>query len=208
MTLTWAMILPYAGALALLVATPGPVVAALIARAATGGVRGAVPLAAGVGVGDVVWPLMAMLGIGAVAGVWAGFLTVLRYVGAAILVWMGVQLVRKAEAAAIRATAGGRGRESAWTGFVAGLMVIAGNPKAILFYMGVLPGFFDFRVLTGWDMARHLLRLGADPVPRQPGLGGALRAGAALAGRPGGDEADARGGGVALVAVGVAIAVG
>ena len=57
MTLTWAMILPYAGALALLVATPGPVVAALIARAATGGVRAAVPLAAGVGVGDVVWPL-------------------------------------------------------------------------------------------------------------------------------------------------------
>ena len=32
-------------------------------------------------------------------------------------------------------------------------MVIAGNPKAILFYMGVLPGFFDFRRLTPLDMA-------------------------------------------------------
>ena len=85
MTLT-SELLPYAGALAVLVATPGPVVAALIARSATGGVRAAVPLAAGVAVGDVIWPLLAMLGIGVVAGVWANFLLVLRYVGAAILV--------------------------------------------------------------------------------------------------------------------------
>ena len=77
-----------------LAATPGPVVAALIARSATGGVRAAVPLAAGVAVGDVIWPLLAMLGIGVVAGVWASFLLVLRYVGAAILVLMGVQLIR------------------------------------------------------------------------------------------------------------------
>jgi threonine/homoserine/homoserine lactone efflux protein len=47
----------------------------------------------------------------------------------------------------------GLGREPGWAGFTAGLMVIAGNPKAILFYMGVLPGFFDFRTLTPLDMA-------------------------------------------------------
>ena len=94
-----------------------------------------------------------MLGIGVVAGVWASFLTVLRYVGAAILVLMGVQLVRRAEAAGLAVTAGGLGRESGWAAFSAGLMVIAGNPKAILFYMGVLPGFFDFRTLTPLDMA-------------------------------------------------------
>ena len=86
------------------------------------------------------------------AGVWAGLLVALRYVGAVILVWMGVQLVRKAEAAARRATAGELARESGWAGFVAGLMVIAGNPKAILFYMGVLPGFFDLGSLTAADM--------------------------------------------------------
>jgi threonine/homoserine/homoserine lactone efflux protein len=152
-TLTWGQILPYAGALAVLAATPGPVVAALIARSATGGVRAAVPLAAGVAVGDVVWPLLAMLGIGIVTGAWAGFLTVLRYAGAAILVWMGARLVAKAEAAAMRAAAGMAARESPLAGFTAGLMVIAGNPKAILFYMGVLPGFFDFRRLTPLDIA-------------------------------------------------------
>ena len=153
MTLTPAQILPYAAALAVLAATPGPVVAALIARSATGGVRAAVPLAAGVAVGDILWPLLAMFGIGVVSGGWASFLVVLRYAGAVILVIMGVQLVRRADAAALAVTSGGLGRESGWAAFSAGLLVIAGNPKAILFYMGVLPGFFDFRTLTPLDMA-------------------------------------------------------
>ena len=130
----------------------------------------------------------------------------LRYAGAAILVWMGVSLVRKA--GALAAAAGGPARERGWSGFAAGLTVIAGNPKAILFYAGVLPGFFDFRA----DRARRggdLPRLGGGAVPLQPRLGGAVRAGAAVARRPGGDAAGAcRGAGLALVAVGVAIAVG
>jgi threonine/homoserine/homoserine lactone efflux protein len=206
-TVTGGELLAYAGALAVLAATPGPVVAALIARAATGGVAGAVPLAAGVAVGDVVWPLLAMFGIGVVAGVWADFLTVLRYGGSAILVWMGVQLVRKAEAAAIRIT-GGRGPEPAWTGFAAGLLAIAGNPKAILFYMGVLPGFFDFRTLTPLDMA--LICLVSVAVPFVCNLGWAALF--AQARRWLADPAAMRrthiAAGLALVAVGVAIAVG
>lgn len=142
-------LLGYCTALAILVATPGPVVAALIARAATGGVAAAVPLALGVAVGDVLWPLAAFLGIGAVTGVWAGFLTALRYGGAMMLIWMGITMIRKARRAALGAGVPGARRETRWAGFTAGLMVIAGNPKAILFYMGVLPGFFDFHAL-GW----------------------------------------------------------
>ena len=59
----------------------------------------------------------------------------------------------RSRAAALASTSGVLARESGWTAFSAGLMVIAGNPKAILFYMGVLPGFFDFRRLTPLDMA-------------------------------------------------------
>jgi threonine/homoserine/homoserine lactone efflux protein len=197
-------LLAYAGALALLVITPGPVVAALIARAATGGVGAAVPLAAGVAVGDVAWPLLAMLGIGVIAGVWADFLVALRFGGAAMLVWMGVSLARKAEAL----PAGMAARESAFTGFTAGLMVIAGNPKAILFYLGVLPGFFDFRTLTPADMA--LICLVSVLVPFAGNL--AWAALFARARRWLADPAAMRrthvAAGLALVAVGVAIAVG
>lgn len=151
-TLTAGQLGAYAAALAALVATPGPVVAALIARAATGGVRAAVPLAAGVAVGDLLWPLLAMLGLGVLAGVWAGLMTAMRLVGAAILIWMGIGIVRHAEAAARRASAGGI-PESRLAGFAAGVSIIAGNPKAILFYLGILPGFFDFARLTPLDMA-------------------------------------------------------
>jgi threonine/homoserine/homoserine lactone efflux protein len=40
-----------------------------------------------------------------------------------------------------------------WAGFLAGVAVIIGNPKAVLFYMGVLPGFFDLSAVTALDMA-------------------------------------------------------
>lgn len=208
LTLTFAQLAAYAAALAVLAATPGPVVAALIARAATGGVRASVPLAAGVAVGDLAWPLLAMLGIGAVAGVWANFLMVLRYAGAAILIWMGVQLIRRAEATGQAMAAGGLARESGWAAFSAGLMVIAGNPKAILFYMGVLPGFFDFRTLTPVDMG--VICLVSMLVPFLANLGWAAlfaRARAWLA-NPVAMQRTHVAAGAALVAVGVAIGVG
>ena len=204
MTVAAGQLLAYAGALALLVLTPGPVVAALIARAATGDVAAAVPLAAGVAVGDIFWPLVAMLGLGVLAEVWAELLVVLRLVGAAILIWMGIALVRKAPAA-MQAPAA---RERALAGFTAGLMVIAGNPKAILFYLGILPGFFDFRALTPADMA--LICLVSVLVPFAGNL--AWAALFASARRWLADPIAMRRthvvAGVALVAVGVAIAVG
>jgi threonine/homoserine/homoserine lactone efflux protein len=198
----------YAAALAALVATPGPVVAALIARAATGGVAASVPLAAGVAVGDLLWPLVAMLGLGVVATVWVGFLTVHRLVGAAILVWMGLTLVRKADAAAAGAAAGDLARESRLAGFTAGLAIIAGNPKAILFYLGILPGFFDFRTLTPADIA--LICLVSAAIPFAGNL--AWAALFARARRWLADPVAMRwthvGAGVALMAVGVGIAFG
>ena len=151
MTLSFAEILLYAGGLLILFLTPGPVWVALVARAASGGFHAAWPLALGVVVGDMVWPLLAIFGVGLLVELYADFLTVLRYAGAAILIWMGVRTIRKANKPLVgdaRLKVGGM-----WAGFVAGLMVIMGNPKAILFYMGVLPGFFDLQTINGWDIA-------------------------------------------------------
>jgi threonine/homoserine/homoserine lactone efflux protein len=86
--------------------------------------------------------------------------------------------------------------------------VIAGNPKAILFYAGVLPGFFDFRTLTLLDMV--VICLASAAVPFLGNL--AWAALFARARRWLADPAAMRrvhiGAGVALVAVGVAIALG
>ncbi|MGB2202312.1 MAG: LysE family translocator [Pseudooceanicola atlanticus] len=141
----------YAGALFILFLTPGPVWLALTARALSGGFHSAWPLALGVVIGDALWPLLAILGVTWIVGQMEEFLTILRYVGAGMFVTMGVLLIRNADktiAGDSRLT-----RPGMWAGFIAGLVVILGNPKAILFYMGVLPGFFDLTQVTWVDIA-------------------------------------------------------
>ncbi len=141
----------YAGALFILFLTPGPVWVALTARAVSGGFHAAWPLALGVVVGDVLWPLLAILGVTWIVGAFAGFMTVLRWIACLTFLAMGALLIRHRDrtiASDNRLT-----RPGAWAGFLAGVAVILGNPKAILFYMGVLPGFFDLTRLTWGDIA-------------------------------------------------------
>lgn len=151
MTATPADLALYAGALFILFMTPGPVWVAITARALSGGFQAAWPLALGVVVGDVVWPFLAILGVTWIVSVFDTFMTVLRYVAAVIFWAMGIGLIRHADKALgkdSRLT-----RPGMWAGFAAGVAAILGNPKAILFYMGVLPGFFDLTRVTPADMA-------------------------------------------------------
>lgn len=146
----WDLLL-YAGALFILFMTPGPVWVALLARSLSGGFQAAWPLALGVVVGDVLWPLLAVLGVTWLVSEFAGFMDVLRWVAVVVFVVMGIALIRNADK-----TIGSDSRltrPGMWAGFVAGLAVILGNPKAILFYMGVLPGFFDLTQVTALDIA-------------------------------------------------------
>jgi len=141
----------YAGGVLVLFLTPGPVWVALIARAMAGGFAAAWPLALGVVVGDVLWPVAAIFGVTWLVSVYAPFLTVLRWAGAALFVAMGALLIAHADRGIDRDSR--LTRPGHWAGFGAGLLVILGNPKAILFYMGMLPGFFDVARITGWDVA-------------------------------------------------------
>ena len=140
----------YAGALFVLFLTPGPVWVALIARALSGGFHAAWPLALGVVVGDALWPLLAVVGVAWLVESVDGVMTVLRWVAAVIFLLMGLALIRNAGKTISRDSR--LTRPGMWAGFVAGLLVILGNPKAILFYMGVLPGFFDLRTVTWADV--------------------------------------------------------
>ena len=150
MTITASELLLYAGALLILFMTPGPVWVALLARSLSGGFPAAWPLALGVAIGDIFWPLVAVLGVTWLVSVFSGFMLFLKWVAVLVFIVMGVGLIRHAGGALSansRLTRPGR-----WAGFVAGLAVILGNPKAVLFYMGVLPGFFDLTTVTVWDM--------------------------------------------------------
>jgi threonine/homoserine/homoserine lactone efflux protein len=141
----------YSGALLVLFFTPGPVWVALVARALSGGFGAAWPLAVGVVIGDALWPLAAIFGLSWIVSVYGGFMDALRWVAALTFLIMGWLLIRHADRRPgrdSRLTRPGR-----WAGFAAGVAVILGNPKAILFYMGVLPGFFDISRITATDIA-------------------------------------------------------
>jgi len=151
MSISFHQLALYGGALLALFLVPGPVWAALVARALSGGFHAAWPLAAGVVVGDGLWPVLAVFGVTWLVSLYGDFLVVLRYGGALMLAVMGLALLRRpgrALSGDSRLTAPG-----AWAGFSTGVLVILGNPKAILFYMGILPGFFDIRQINGWDIA-------------------------------------------------------
>ena len=150
MTLAFSDLALYAIAVFILFITPGPVWVALLARAVSGGFHAAWPLAVGVAIGDAVWPILAILGVSWVVNEIAGIMIILRYVAAVVFLTMGAVLMLKADVALSgdkRLT-----RPGMWAGFIAGVLVILGNPKAMLFYMGVLPGFFDLTEVGAWDV--------------------------------------------------------
>ncbi|KAF0281588.1 LysE family translocator [Gammaproteobacteria bacterium 2W06] len=151
MTIGIADLTLYAGALLVLFLTPGPVWLALLARTLSGGFAAALPLALGVVVGDLLWPLAAIHGLSWVVSAYDETLVILRWVAALLFAAMGMQLIRHADRA-IQAD-GRLTRPGFWPGFSAGLAAILGNPKAVLFYLGLLPGFFDLGTVTALDIS-------------------------------------------------------
>lgn len=154
MTVTLWQLTLYAGAIFLLFMTPGPVWVALTARALSGGFASAAPLAVGVAIGDLIWPLSAIFGLTWILSVYGGFMELLRWVAVGMFAVMGAQLIRHADraiSADSRLT-----RPGHWAGFLAGVAAILANPKAILFYMGMLPGFFDLTRISCPDIAAIL----------------------------------------------------
>ena len=150
MSVSFHELLLYALGMAGLWAVPGPVWVALTARSLSGGFAAAWPLAIGVAIGDLVWPLAAILGLSWIESSYGDFLQILRWVAAAIFLIMGFLLIRKPAAtlnADSRLT-----KPGLWAGFSVGVAAVIGNPKAILFYMGALPGFFTLERLTTPDI--------------------------------------------------------
>ena len=150
MTATFFDLALYAGGIFILFLTPGPVWMALVARTLSGGFGSAWPLALGVVIGDVLWPIIAILGLSWVAMQYDGLLDLLKYVATLIFFVLGFSLISNPDRAVNndnRLT-----RPGQLAGFIAGVAIILSNPKAILFYIGVLPGFFDLSRVTLLDI--------------------------------------------------------
>lgn len=150
MSITLGQFLLYCGTLFILWLTPGPVWLAALARGMVGGLRGVVPLAFGVALGDIMWCLLAILGLGAINEFYDNALTVVRYFGVGVFVVMGFLLIRHADKMIDENSA--LARPGIWAGFFAGVAAVTANPKAILFYLGLLPSLFDLNRLQVLDI--------------------------------------------------------
>ena len=151
MTITSGQITLYFGALIILFLTPGPVWVAIIARTVSGGSKSSISLALGVSLGDMLWPIIVFFGLGFLISLYSDILLVIRYLAAAILAIMGLQIILKRS---YILTENDRLTKSGFfAGFSAGFIAITANPKASLFYLTLLPGFFDLSKINLFDLA-------------------------------------------------------
>lgn len=139
--MAWQTWLIYLVAVVGLSFTPGPNSLLALTHGALHGHRRTLFTVAGGALGFVALIALSMLGIGALLQTSAGALTVLKWVGGAYLVWLGVQLWR-APAIRLQAEPGAATARPA-TLFRQGLLAAISNPKVLLFYGAFLPQFID-----------------------------------------------------------------
>ncbi len=124
----------------LLSISPGPGVATVVSRSLGSGARAGFAVISGLIVGDVIYLGIALVGLTAIAATAAPFFAVVKYAGAAYLMWLGYQSLRHAgNAMSIKSSKA----SNLWKEAVMGLLVTLGNPKPILFYGALVPTFLD-----------------------------------------------------------------
>lgn len=120
--------------------TPGPDMAYIIGRSAQLGARAGVAAAFGISAGCFVHIAAAALGLSAILATSAEAFFILKLIGAAYLVWVGISLLRHAGASAVGAT-NGKEAISLRGIFLQGFFTNALNPKVALFFLAFLPQF-------------------------------------------------------------------
>lgn len=133
---------------------PGPLTAALLARTVAYGFRSGAAMALGTLAGDAMWALTAIFGLALLAASYADVLIWLKYAGAALLVYLGIKLLLSARKGL--AVGPAAPRDTALRAALSGFLITCGNPKAALFYVAIMPGFFDITRLTAGDVAAIL----------------------------------------------------
>jgi len=148
----------YLAAAFLLAITPGPGIFYVAARTLAGGRAEGIASSFGTGLGGMVHVLAGSLGVSALVLASAELFTVLKLVGAAYLVWLGVRTFQAARRDAAHVLAGGTveppiGPRRA---FREGVLVEALNPKTAAFFLAFIPQFVD----TTGSVALQFLVLG------------------------------------------------
>lgn len=135
----------FAGALAISAGSPGPSIAALVARVLTRGYSDVMPFLFAMWLGEAIWLACAVFGLVAIAQTFQGLFAVIKYAGIAYLLylawkmWTAPSTIEEHEIAL---------RTSPLRMFLAGFAVTIGNPKIMVFYVALLPVIIDLSQVT------------------------------------------------------------
>jgi threonine/homoserine/homoserine lactone efflux protein len=139
-------LLAFAAVYFVFVFTPGPGMAAMVARGLGSGLRGAAPYALGFMLGDMTWFTIAATGLAALAHQFEFAFTVVKYLGCAYLLYMAWKIwVSPVHTADIREV---NAATDAWPSFFGALSLTLGNPKVIVFFVSIMPLVVDVQHVT------------------------------------------------------------
>ena len=133
--------LAYVGVSAVVLAIPGPTILLVLSYSIAHGRQATVPLVAGVALGDSVAITLSLVGLGTLLAASAFWFTVIKWIGGAYLIYLGILLVRNARQP-MPFDADDR-RQSSRRLFANAFVVTALNPKSIVFFIALLPQFIS-----------------------------------------------------------------
>jgi len=152
-------LISFLGVAVLLSLLPGPATALVVRSAAVHGRRSAFLTVLGNSTGIVFWAVASVLGISALVAASETAFVVLRVVGAVVLVYLGVQAIRKT--AVNKGDEPGVARSSYWQG----LITSGANPKLAVFFIALLPQFVPPAApVLPWTLAMALILICVDLV--------------------------------------------
>ena len=146
--MTFSSIFTLFGAMAVLAILPSPSVFAVVARSIASGFTHGLITVIGIVTGDFVFIILAIYGLSAIAETITSLLILVKYLGGAYLIWLGIKLSRaKLQNVEIEAIT-----ESSWvSNFLSGLLITLGDYKAIFFYISFFPAFLDLSTISIMD---------------------------------------------------------
>jgi threonine/homoserine/homoserine lactone efflux protein len=137
--MTFEVWLAYLVATTVVLLIPGPTIMLVVSYALTEGRRSVWGTVAGVALGDFTAMTLSFLGLGAVLATSAALFTVLKWLGAAYLIWLGIRMIRAKPA--VDGEAADRPVRSQRRMMGHAFAVTALNPKSIAFFIAFLPQF-------------------------------------------------------------------
>mgnify|MGYP000206355704 FL=1 len=136
-------------ALLIWVLIPGPAIFAIVGRSLTTGLKSALNLIVGILLGDIFYISIVLFGMAAIGKILGDLFFVIRIIGAAYLIFLGLRLWFKDSK--FNHPVPTEEKANRYKSLLAGFSITLGNPKAILFHLGFLPTFFDLSVISVID---------------------------------------------------------